>query len=170
MRATRILLAVGAAIGAGTVLPACGGTTQKTSTRRIANCGTTGNPTAVARPRHPDRGRIRAATSPTRETPPGRQSPRRTFKNLRQAWTFKITGPAAAGVAGTGSLAANPIVENGLVYIQDLDSNVYAVALATGKLVWECHLDKPIQSGPVRTESPSPAGRSTGPPPRRRLH
>ena len=34
------------------------------------------------------------------------------------------------------------------MYIQDLDSNVYAVALATGKLVWECHLDKPIQSGP----------------------
>ena len=70
------------------------------------------------------------------------------MRSLRQAWAFKITGPAAAGVGGTGSLAANPIVENGLVYIQDLDSNVYAVALATGKLVWECHLDKPIQSGP----------------------
>jgi alcohol dehydrogenase (cytochrome c) len=67
---------------------------------------------------------------------------------LKQAWTFHITGPAAAGVSGTGALAANPIVVNGVVYIQDLDANVYALALATGKLKWEYQLNTPMKTGP----------------------
>jgi hypothetical protein len=33
---------------------------------------------------------------------------------LKQAWTFHITGPAAAGVGPDGALAANPIVVNGV--------------------------------------------------------
>jgi alcohol dehydrogenase (cytochrome c) len=53
---------------------------------------------------------------------------------LKQAWTFHITGTAAAGVGSTGALAANPVVVNGVVYIQDLDANVYALALTTGRL------------------------------------
>jgi outer membrane protein assembly factor BamB len=64
------------------------------------------------------------------------------------AWSFKLTGKAAAGVFSTGSLAANPIVQNGVVYVQDLDSNVYALALATGKLRWEYLCDQPVKSGP----------------------
>ncbi|HEY6275914.1 MAG TPA: PQQ-binding-like beta-propeller repeat protein [Streptosporangiaceae bacterium] len=70
------------------------------------------------------------------------------MSGLKQAWTFHITGPAAAGVAATGALAANPIVMNGVVYIQDLDANVYALALATGKLKWEYQLNTPMKSGP----------------------
>jgi outer membrane protein assembly factor BamB len=45
-------------------------------------------------------------------------------------------------------LTANPIVQNGVVYIQDLDSNVYALALATGKLDWEYQCNQPEKSGP----------------------
>jgi alcohol dehydrogenase (cytochrome c) len=67
---------------------------------------------------------------------------------LKEAWTFKLSGTAAAGVTGTGALTANPIVQNGLVYLQDLDCNVYAVALATGRLEWEYKVDTPEQSGP----------------------
>jgi alcohol dehydrogenase (cytochrome c) len=67
---------------------------------------------------------------------------------LAQAWTFKLTGKAAAGVRPYGSLTANPIVENGVVYLQDLDSNVYALALTTGKLEWEYQCDQPEKSGP----------------------
>lgn len=51
---------------------------------------------------------------------------------LKQAWTFHITGPAAAGVGPDGALAANPIVVNGVVYIQDLD--------ATGAIVFRRQL------------------------------
>ena len=68
--------------------------------------------------------------------------------SLEPAWTFKLTGTAAAGVAGSGSLAANPIVRGGVVYQQDLDSNVYAVALASGKLEWEYECNAPERSGP----------------------
>ncbi len=67
---------------------------------------------------------------------------------LKQAWTFHITGPAAAGVSSDGALAANPIVVNGVVYIQDLDANVYALALATGKLKWEYQVNTPMKTGP----------------------
>jgi len=67
---------------------------------------------------------------------------------LKQAWTFHITGSAAAGVGDSGALAANPIVVNGVVYVQDLDANVYALALATGKLKWEYELNTPMKTGP----------------------
>ena len=67
---------------------------------------------------------------------------------LKDAWAFRITGPAAAGVGSVGALAANPIVVNGVVYIQDLDANVYALALATGRLKWEYELNTPMKSGP----------------------
>jgi outer membrane protein assembly factor BamB len=67
---------------------------------------------------------------------------------LAQAWTFKLTGKAAAGVGAYGSLAANPVVQHGVVYLQDLDSNVYALALATGKLRWEYRCNQSGRSGP----------------------
>jgi outer membrane protein assembly factor BamB len=67
---------------------------------------------------------------------------------LAQAWTFKLTGSAAVGVRPYGSLTASPIVQNGVVYLQDLDSNVYALALATGKLRWEYRCNQPEKSGP----------------------
>jgi alcohol dehydrogenase (cytochrome c) len=72
---------------------------------------------------------------------------------LKEAWTFKLTGQAAAGVGTTfknyaGSLAANPVVVNGVVYLQDLDSNVYALALTTGKPKWVYEVNLPEKSGP----------------------
>jgi alcohol dehydrogenase (cytochrome c) len=67
---------------------------------------------------------------------------------LREAWSFKLTGTAANGVDDAGSFAANPVVVNGVVYIQDLDANVYAVSLATGKLKWEYQVNIPEKSGP----------------------
>jgi glucose dehydrogenase len=67
---------------------------------------------------------------------------------LEQAWTFKLSGAAAAGVGGSGSLAANPIVRGGVVYLQYLDSNVYAVALTSGTLEWEYECNAPERTGP----------------------
>jgi outer membrane protein assembly factor BamB len=59
-----------------------------------------------------------------------------------------LTGKATKSVGGYGTLAANPIVVNGVVYIQDLHSNVYALSLATGKLIWSYILNKKELSGP----------------------
>jgi outer membrane protein assembly factor BamB len=67
---------------------------------------------------------------------------------LREAWSFKLAGKAAAGAGVTGSFAAAPVVVDGVVYIQDLDCNVYALSLATGKLRWEHQVNTPEVSGP----------------------
>lgn len=67
---------------------------------------------------------------------------------LKEAWSFKLSGKAKANVGGYGTLAANPIVVNGVVYIQDLHSNVYALSLATGALEWSYIVDKKELSGP----------------------
>jgi alcohol dehydrogenase (cytochrome c) len=69
--------------------------------------------------------------------------------SLREAWAFKLTGlnlPTA--IAAVGALTAPPVVQDGVVYLQDQDSNVYALALATGKLKWEYPANVPITSGP----------------------
>jgi outer membrane protein assembly factor BamB len=68
--------------------------------------------------------------------------------SLREAWSFRLTGTAAAGVHGAGALAANPVVVGGTVYLQDLDANVYAISLATGKLRWEHVVNVPEATGP----------------------
>ena len=67
---------------------------------------------------------------------------------LREAWSFELTGKAAAGVSYSGSLTAAPVVCDGIVYIQDQDANVYALVLATGKLKWEYQVGLPESSGP----------------------
>jgi alcohol dehydrogenase (cytochrome c) len=67
---------------------------------------------------------------------------------LREAWAFKLTGTAAAGVQSLGALTAPPVVQGGVVYLQDQAANVYALALATGKLKWEYQVNLPEASGP----------------------
>src|SRR5580704_17246087 len=52
---------------------------------------------------------------------------------LGVAWTVPLT----MNVTHTdGAYAATPVIVNGVVYTQDLDSNVYAISLATGKVLW----------------------------------
>ena len=66
---------------------------------------------------------------------------------LQQAWTFKLPSSLVTSGPGFGSLAATPIVANGVVYLQDLGDNVYALALATGKLQWEYQVSSKIVEG-----------------------
>jgi len=66
---------------------------------------------------------------------------------LQQAWTFKLPPSLVTSGPGFGSLAATPIVANGVVYLQDLGDNVYALALATGKLQWEYRVSSKIVEG-----------------------
>ena len=67
---------------------------------------------------------------------------------LREAWSFRLTGKAAAGVSYSGSLTAIPVVSDGVVYIQDQDADVYALALATGKLIWEYQVGRTREQWP----------------------
>jgi alcohol dehydrogenase (cytochrome c) len=85
--------------------------------------------------------------SNTRDAP-GAAISSANVSGLREAWTFKLTGAAAAGVSYAGSLTAPPVVQNGVAYLQDEDANVCAIALATGKLKWEYPVNVPEISGP----------------------
>jgi alcohol dehydrogenase (cytochrome c) len=68
---------------------------------------------------------------------------------LREAWAFKLTGlELPTGISEVGALTAPPVVQDGVVYLQDQDANVYALALATGKLKWEYPANVPETSGP----------------------
>ena len=80
----------------------------------------------------------------TREAPDSTISAA-NVSGLRDAWTFKLARRAETAV---GSLTAPPVVTDGVVYLRDQDANVYALALATGKLKWEYQVNLPEKSGP----------------------
>src|SRR5277367_1011135 len=52
---------------------------------------------------------------------------------LGVAWTVPLTMNTTHT---DGAYAATPVIVNGVVYIQDLDSDVFAISLATGKVLW----------------------------------
>ena len=88
--------------------------------------------------RMPAPGRRTTTTSRTRAPRLSRRSTRRTSPSLKVKWRFAIKGASAFG-----AIATSPIVINGTVYFQDLNSNVYALDRATGKLEWEHKFNKP---------------------------
>jgi outer membrane protein assembly factor BamB len=58
---------------------------------------------------------------------------------LEVAWTKDVTGASLYG-----SFASMPIIANGTVYLQDLQSNVTAVDLASGETKWTRAYDEPV--------------------------
>src|SRR5215472_11404514 len=64
---------------------------------------------------------------------------------LQQAWSFRITSTPDGGV---GTLTMSPVVVDGVVYIQDMQANVYALDLASGKLRWEYPVNMRVLGGP----------------------
>jgi alcohol dehydrogenase (cytochrome c) len=136
-----LLVAVGlldAACGGGTTTVGCGISKSATA----ANAA--GSTTSAASASWPY---SNADLANTRDAPRSKISSENVSR-LKQAWTFRLTGKAAAGSPPYGSLTATPVVQNGVVYFQDLDSNVYALALATGKLQWEYQCNQAEKSGP----------------------
>ncbi len=55
----------------------------------------------------------------------------RTVGSLTKRWTFELPYAGA-----WGSFTSNPVVAGGIVYLEDPDSDVFALRLATGKLLW----------------------------------
>src|SRR5439155_5696438 len=75
-----------------------------------------------------------ANTRATTQTPINSQ----TVSKLKVKWRFALKGASAFGV-----FASTPIVLNDTVYLQDLNSNVYALNRSTGKLEWQHTFNKP---------------------------
>jgi len=61
-------------------------------------------------------------------------------------WTFAIPG-----VSEWGAAATNPLILGNTVYLQDMKSNMHAIDLKTGKLLWtkEYNLDQAGPTGPA---------------------
>ena len=143
----RATLTVVLLVAAGLLVAACGGSTttagcglRKSVTATNAAASTTDAASGSWPYSNADLANTRDAQGSTISSA--------NVSRLEQAWTFKLTGTAAAGVGGAGSLAANPIVERGVVYVQDLDSNVYALSLTSGALEWEYLCNAPEKTGP----------------------
>jgi glucose dehydrogenase len=67
---------------------------------------------------------------------------------LGVAWCVQIQSTGKRGAAGVSDgYATTPVVVNGVVYLQDLESNVMAIRLATGKVLWT-HDYNSINGGP----------------------
>ena len=52
---------------------------------------------------------------------------------MRVAWRFRFGAPAGA----SGVFTATPVVAHGVVYVQDMESNVFALDLKTGAVRWD---------------------------------
>jgi outer membrane protein assembly factor BamB len=61
---------------------------------------------------------------------------------LKRKWAFKLPY-----IGQFGAFTSNPVVLDGVVYIQDPDSNVYALNENTGKVIWRHKYDSPTPSG-----------------------
>jgi outer membrane protein assembly factor BamB len=59
---------------------------------------------------------------------------------LRVAWTLPLSAKSEYG-----SYSSSPIIANGIVFSQDLDSNVQAISLKTGKVLWTKTYESPDQ-------------------------
>jgi alcohol dehydrogenase (cytochrome c) len=62
-----------------------------------------------------------------------------TVEALPVRWRFRLRGePGFSGID-----AATPVVADGRVYLQDLNSDVYAISLADGHLLWQHRYNRP---------------------------
>jgi outer membrane protein assembly factor BamB len=59
---------------------------------------------------------------------------------LSVAWTLALTAKSEYG-----SYSSAPVIANGIVYSQDLESNVQAISLKTGRVIWTKTYDSPDQ-------------------------
>ena len=57
---------------------------------------------------------------------------------LKEAWSIPVEGQGIYG-----SYASTPLIINGVVYSQDLESNVSAIDLESGDVLWETKLESP---------------------------
>jgi outer membrane protein assembly factor BamB len=63
-----------------------------------------------------------------------------SVSKLHVAWTLPLSAKSEYG-----SYSSAPVIANGVVYSQDLESNVQAINLKTGKVIWTKTYDSPDQ-------------------------
>jgi alcohol dehydrogenase (cytochrome c) len=138
---------IGLMIATGVAVAACGSTHQTSATGCLAT-----HPAAT--PPSTTRGGSSDSTAASAWTLPGGN-----LQNTRDvASSIDSTNVATLGVAwcvpievnsagATDGFATTPVVVNGVVYTQDLKSNVMAIRLATGQVLWT-HIYNSPNGGP----------------------
>jgi len=63
-----------------------------------------------------------------------------TVSKLESSWTLPLSAKSQYG-----SYSASPVISNGVVFSQDLESNVQAIDLQTGKVIWTKNYESPDQ-------------------------
>ena len=134
------LVAAVALLAAALALAGCGGSSSKSTTTaaalasHAANAGSPPPEWAANADAWPAHNYDLANTRATTQTPINSH----TVSKLNVKWRFSFKGASAFGI-----FASAPIVLNGTVYLQDLNSNVYALNESTGKLEWRHAFNKP---------------------------
>ena len=113
-RLTKWVAGVGLLVGTSLFLAACGGGSNNSS-------GSATGETAWNLP-NADLQNTRNVGGPINSS---------NVSTLGVAWTAPITASGAFG-----GYSSTPVVENGVMYSQDIDSNVQAIELESGKVLW----------------------------------
>jgi outer membrane protein assembly factor BamB len=147
-----VLGVLGALIAAVALLAGCGGSSKKSSsTTSTSSSATTSSSTTSAQTQATTTPSTSTATSGvaaswsqpnanlagTRDVSSSISSS--NVSKLGVAWKVALTGKTGE----FGNFATTPVVVNGVAYFQDLDSDVYAVNMSTGKLVWRTPYNSP---------------------------
>jgi outer membrane protein assembly factor BamB/plastocyanin len=111
-RHSRRVLGVGLLIAASLFVAACGGGSSSNNSTRVTEWNL---PNANLQ-------NTRSVGGPIN---------RSNVSTLGVAWTVPITASGAFG-----GYSSTPVVENGVMYAQDIDSNVQAIDLDSGKILW----------------------------------
>jgi outer membrane protein assembly factor BamB len=65
---------------------------------------------------------------------------RANASKLKQAWSLPLSAQSSYG-----AISATPVIAGGVAYVQDLESNVQAVEVATGEVLWSKDYSEPDQ-------------------------
>jgi glucose dehydrogenase len=115
----------------------------------LAGCGGGGSTSSASAPSDPEGGSASAAAG-SEVAYPGIDLANSRFatgpidrssaETLQLAWTLPSETQSTYG-----AYSASPVVSGGVVYMQDLESNVQAVDLESGELLWETKMESPDQ-------------------------
>ncbi len=143
----KVALALAGTVAAAVALSACGGSSSsgasssKSASAPASHAASVGNPppewaaNAGGWPAH------NYDLSNARNTSATNINATNVSK-LKPLWRFKLPY-----IGQFGAYASNPIVLNGIVYIEDPDSNVYALNQQTGAVMWKHLYKSPTPSG-----------------------
>ena len=140
----RLVVAGAAFVVAAGLIAACSGSSISSSSQSTLACpskhGTAVTGTAPAATGRPAAGWTLpgADLANTRDVASAITSA--NVSELGVAWTVPLT---ISTTRTDGAYATTPVIVNGVVYVQDLESNVMAISLTTGKVLWRHDYNSP---------------------------